>query len=76
MSWLDDARDHAANVVAMLDACHERVACPKCKAPVGERCRRMPSRADAPWRPPRWRRYTGEVVAPHVERWSQVVLLT
>jgi hypothetical protein len=56
---------------ARIATCHERVACPKCGAPIGRRCRRLPrgfSQASE-------RRGLGQpskVVGPHRERWTLV----
>lgn len=32
-----------AKMQERIDSCHERVACPKCAAPAGARCCRMPA---------------------------------
>lgn len=51
----------AAEHVEALRTCHERVACPRCKAPVGERCHEMPAG------------YAGgrTRLLAHRERWTQ-----
>lgn len=51
-----------------IENCHEEVACPKCKAPIGERCRRMPRG----YQPGAFMQIA-RVVGPHSERWTQVV---
>jgi hypothetical protein len=56
---------------ARIASCHERVACPKCRAPVGERCRRMP-RGYSPASASRGMTQPGAVVGPHRERWTLV----
>jgi hypothetical protein len=62
MSSMERAANDANRRIA---TCHERVACPKCNAPVGERCRRMP------------RGYHGMgpsgaiLKTAHEERWTQ-----
>ena len=48
----------AAEAERRIATCHERVACPRCRAPVGSRCRSMLS---------------GVVTKhPHRERWTLV----
>jgi hypothetical protein len=58
----------AAEAERRIATCHEVVGCPRCKAPVGERCRRMPRG---------WQRgayvQIAQVVGPHRERWTRVV---
>lgn len=52
----------AAN--AAIESCHEVVACPKCRAPIGEVCRNMNIGR---------RRNGAPLKHPHRERWTQVV---
>jgi hypothetical protein len=55
----------AAAANERIENCHVEVACPKCGAPVGERCvRAHPVRSWAE-QPP--------VLHPHRERWTRVV---
>lgn len=64
-------RQAAADAEARIALCHEKVACPKCGAPIGTRCRSMPRG----YRPldhgghPAAR----ELKHPHRQRWTQVV---
>jgi hypothetical protein len=41
MAWLER---RAAELVERQRTAHERVACPKCGQPVGERCKRLSAR--------------------------------
>ena len=54
-----------------IRTCHERLACPKCGAPVGELCRRLPKGYMLAYtgEPREYR--MGAVVGPHRERWTQ-----
>lgn len=46
----------------LIETCHERVACPRCGAPVGAKCAALPKA---------WP--VGRVVKPHKQRWTQEV---
>jgi hypothetical protein len=61
----------AAEANERIATCHERVACPKCAAPIGERCRRMP-RGYSPAYARLGRPQPSTTVAPHQERWTLV----
>lgn len=56
----------AEDAAERIRTCHERVACPKCDAPIGERCRRMPAGFVGGVRG------RDAVVGPHRERWTLV----
>lgn len=62
----------AADVSARVERCHEVVACPKCGAPIGERCVRVVrghgyGHGGAPgWTPP-------PLKHSHRERWTLLV---
>lgn len=52
-----------------IRTCHERVACPKCGAPVGTKCRAMPRG----YRPlDLGDRAARELKSPHRQRWTLV----
>jgi hypothetical protein len=75
----------AADAVnARIENCHEEVACPKCRAPVGKRCAAMRGPAGGGYavlevqcgQHPATTSYVqmGELTKhPHQERWTQVV---
>lgn len=48
----------ADDLIERIATCHERVACPRCGAPVGQRCRALPKNVRA-------------TKHPHDERWRQ-----
>jgi len=57
----------AAENVDKVRTCHERVACPRCTAPVGERCCEMPKG---------WKKFGlrgRALLHAHKERWTQEV---
>lgn len=62
---LEDLVDAAAARMKAIDTCHERVACPKCGAQVGQRCHRA--------RASRTRGATPALKNPHEARWRQEV---
>lgn len=74
---LGQLAEAAAARMKLIDTCHERVACPKCGAPVGERCHKLSSRParDAPLAMRERSSPTPPVEAknPHEERWRQEV---
>lgn len=55
----------AAEANERIERCHEVVACPKCKQPVGARCVNVRYQAMPRWM---WR----ETAHPHRERWTLV----
>lgn len=56
--WFDEA---VADTNALIDTCHERRACPRCGAPLGERCHSLARSSTASPR---------TVKHPHRERWG------
>lgn len=54
-----------------IRTCHEVVACPRCRAPIGRRCRRMP-RGFSEASERRGLGQPGAIVGPHRERWALV----
>lgn len=60
----------AARLEARAARCHEEVGCPRCGAPVGHECRKMPQgfTVAIPGTPP-----GRPLKHPHRERWTLVV---
>jgi hypothetical protein len=56
-----------------IETCHKRVACPKCKAPVGQRCWKVNSKRYLSPEPGVGMIPAVECKSPHEERWTQEV---
>lgn len=56
-----------------IRTCHERVACPRCGAPVGKRCTKLSSKSYRSADPGLGRIPAIETKHPHEERWTQEV---
>ena len=65
--------DAAAARMKLINTCHLRVACPKCKQPVGKRCVKLSSRTMRSADPRLGTLQPLECKHPHDERWQQEV---